>query len=568
MNLLSENCSDVIAAVDTIRPCELLTYSNPTEWNGSAIPTSLSLVNATPWRKMADEFRRREDEEEERPPFETMLLSILMCSCILTTTVGNLLVVLSVLTYPPLKCSPQNHFLVSLACADLAVALLVMPWHVVTFASGGRWPFGGALCHAWLTCDILTCTSSILHLCVIALDRYNAIHDPIRYAVKRTRRRILAKIAVVWATSAVISVPPLIGWNNGSAGDSLYDAVERRCHFTDEKGFVVYSALGSFFIPLMAMSFLYVKIFLATRARLRARVRSMHAGPSRRLGQPSPRDPDGAHATTVEPCPTPKIKPQSTLEAGSCHTTPNGSGQIPKVEINSSPEIEDRTRRKTGSLPLRETTSNPTSTAAGNCSTPEIGVEMTQSAVISESTSRGKSHGAAKTGNRLKSAVSINTRPVFSNTVVSDRPTHSAAVLRNAVTTDPDVVQRSVVQFLCCERRFRRVGEDATERSQVSRFIEARHRLSLSRERRAARTAGIVVGAFVACWLPFFLVYLIFPFCDRCAATAGDGVVRLVVWLGYLNSSLNPIIYTVFNVDFRTAFKNILLCRGKGTRVR
>lgn len=560
MNLLSdstpaENCSDVIA-VETIRPCEL-SYSNTTECNESVFPTFASLVNATPWGK-ADEFQT--PDPEERSTVETMLISILMCACILTTTVGNILVVLSVLTYPPLKCLPQNHFLVSLACADLAVAILVMPWHVVTLTSGGSWPFGVALCHAWLTCDILTCTSSILHLCVIALDRYNAIHDPIRYAVKRTLRRILIKIAAVWVTSVFISVPPLIGWNNGSAGDSLYDAAEQRCHFTDEKGFVIYSALGSFFIPLVVMSFLYVKIFLATRARLRARVQSLHAGPSRRLDQPAPRKPDDA-LETVE-LPTPKVKAQSTLEAGSCHTTSNGSGQIPKVETSCITETGDRAIQKTGNFPSRETTSNPTS---GNPSTPEI-VDQTTDTVIGESTLKTKSCGTAETGNRLKSEVSLSTKSLFSNNVVND--THSAVERRNVVATDPEV-RRSIVQFLCCERKFYRVGEDATERSQVSRFIEARYRLSLTRERRAARTAGIVVGAFVVCWMPFFLVYLILPFCDRCATSVGDGVVRLVVWLGYLNSSLNPIIYTVFNVDFRTAFKNILLCLcHKVTKVR
>ena len=29
-------------------------------------------------------------------------------------------------------------------------------------------------------------------------------------------------------------------------------------------------------------------------------------------------------------------------------------------------------------------------------------------------------------------------------------------------------------------------------------------------------------------------------------------------WLGYSNSALNPVIYTVFNKDFRRAFKRIL----------
>ena len=48
------------------------------------------------------------------------------------TVVGNILVVVAVFSYRPLK-KVQNYFLVSLAASDLAVAIVVMPLHVVKF---------------------------------------------------------------------------------------------------------------------------------------------------------------------------------------------------------------------------------------------------------------------------------------------------------------------------------------------------------------------------------------------------------------------------------------------------
>uniref|UniRef100_A0A915K1W5 G-protein coupled receptors family 1 profile domain-containing protein n=1 Tax=Romanomermis culicivorax TaxID=13658 RepID=A0A915K1W5_ROMCU len=102
------------------------------------------------------------------------------------TIVGNILVVLSIFTYKPLH-KVQNYFLVSLAAADLSVALLVMPLHIAKFLLG-RWVFGLAVCQIWLTLDILTCTASILNLCAIALDRYWAITNPIDYCNKRTMK--------------------------------------------------------------------------------------------------------------------------------------------------------------------------------------------------------------------------------------------------------------------------------------------------------------------------------------------------------------------------------------------
>ncbi|KAL3200885.1 hypothetical protein MRX96_013145 [Rhipicephalus microplus] len=128
------------------------------------------------------------------------------------TVVGNVLVICSVFNHRPLR-TVQNVFLVSLALADIAVALLVMPFNVA-YSIMGRWVFGLHFCELWLTCDVLCCTASILNLCAIALDRYWAIHDPINYAQKRTLRRVLLSIFLVWVISALISVPPLIGWND------------------------------------------------------------------------------------------------------------------------------------------------------------------------------------------------------------------------------------------------------------------------------------------------------------------------------------------------------------------
>ncbi|XP_045486164.1 octopamine receptor beta-3R [Pieris rapae] len=78
-------------------------------------------------------------------------------------------------------------------------------------------------------------------------------------------------------------------------------------------------------------------------------------------------------------------------------------------------------------------------------------------------------------------------------------------------------------------------------------------------EHKAARTLGIIVGAFLLCWLPFFLWYVITNVCgDPCATP--DAVVGALFWVGYFNSALNPLIYAYFNRDFRDAFKNTLQC--------
>ena len=78
------------------------------------------------------------------------------------------------------------------------------------------------------------------------------------------------------------------------------------------------------------------------------------------------------------------------------------------------------------------------------------------------------------------------------------------------------------------------------------------------RERKAARTLAIVTGTFIVCWLPFFIVETIRPFCAEPQCTYPSLLISVIVWLGYINSLLNPVIYTIFNPDFRAAFNKLL----------
>lgn len=90
---------------------------------------------------------------------------------------------------------------------------------------------------------------------------------------------------------------------------------------------------------------------------------------------------------------------------------------------------------------------------------------------------------------------------------------------------------------------------------------------SSKRERKAAKTLAIITGAFVVCWMPFFVIALILPICGE-ACEVSPVIISLFLWLGYFNSTLNPILYTIFNQDFRNAFKRILCGRRNSVRRR
>lgn len=100
-----------------------------------------------------------------------------------------------------------------------------------------------------------------------------------------------------------------------------------------------------------------------------------------------------------------------------------------------------------------------------------------------------------------------------------------------------------------------------------SRFTQ-RHGRRLAAEYKTAKSLGVVTGAFVICWLPFFLTSLSYQYCESCQINIDSipAITSAVKWLHYLNSCLNPIIYAFLNPTFKLAFRNLIrrMC-GKGS---
>ncbi|KAI5087604.1 5-hydroxytryptamine receptor 4-like [Silurus meridionalis] len=85
-----------------------------------------------------------------------------------------------------------------------------------------------------------------------------------------------------------------------------------------------------------------------------------------------------------------------------------------------------------------------------------------------------------------------------------------------------------------------------------------KHRNYLRREKKAAKTLGIIMGVFILFWLPFFTVNIVDPFIEYQTTSV---IWDIFLWLGYINSSLNPFLYGFFNRSFRRAFLMIMGCR-------
>ncbi|XP_019357658.1 PREDICTED: D(1)-like dopamine receptor, partial [Gavialis gangeticus] len=187
---------------------------------------------------------------------------------VLGTLLGNALVCAAVLRCRRLRARLTNWFVLSLAAADLCVGALVMPWRAVTELAGGAWLFGSRFCDTWVAFDIMCSTASILHLCLISLDRYWAIASPFRYQRGMTRCLAATMIAVAWALSLLISfVPVQLHWHRaGGDGDA---GPLPRCDTRLNRPYAVTSSLVSFYIPVAVVIATYARIYRIARAQIR-----------------------------------------------------------------------------------------------------------------------------------------------------------------------------------------------------------------------------------------------------------------------------------------------------------
>lgn len=139
-----------------------------------------------------------------------IIASIFATLLMIVIVVGNMLVIIAIATEKALK-NIQNWFIASLAVADFFLGLVIMPFSLANEIMG-YWIFGYWWCDIHSAMDVLLCTASIMNLCLISLDRFWSITQAVDYLKKRTPARAALMIALVWLLSALVCIPPLLGW--------------------------------------------------------------------------------------------------------------------------------------------------------------------------------------------------------------------------------------------------------------------------------------------------------------------------------------------------------------------
>ncbi|XP_065092403.1 octopamine receptor beta-2R [Ochlerotatus camptorhynchus] len=189
-----------------------------------------------------------------------VLKASIMMFIIVAAIFGNLLVIISVKRHRKLRVI-TNYFVVSLAMADIMVAMMAMTFNFSVQITGS-WKFGSFMCDVWNSLDVYFSTASILHLCCISVDRYYAIVKPLKYPISMTKRVVAVMLLNTWISPALLSfVPIFAGWYTTDKHKEDVRKNPDSCLFIVNKPYAVISSSISFFIPCTIMVFTYFQIF-------------------------------------------------------------------------------------------------------------------------------------------------------------------------------------------------------------------------------------------------------------------------------------------------------------------
>uniref|UniRef100_UPI00398F4BDF 5-hydroxytryptamine receptor 2A n=1 Tax=Pristiophorus japonicus TaxID=55135 RepID=UPI00398F4BDF len=87
---------------------------------------------------------------------------------------------------------------------------------------------------------------------------------------------------------------------------------------------------------------------------------------------------------------------------------------------------------------------------------------------------------------------------------------------------------------------------------------------SISNEQKASKVLGIVFFLFVVMWCPFFVTNVMSVICIKvCDKELIEELLSIFVWVGYISSGINPLVYTLFNKTYRSAFSRYIHCQYK-----
>lgn len=175
--------------------------------------------------------------------------------------IGNFVSILALSRSKRLR-NPTTAFIVNLCVADLLFCCFSMPLSAITFIEK-NWPYGDFLCQLFPLVRYSNGAVSLFSVIAITVNRYILIVHPKIYPTVYTKRNMAIMISLIWLTSVLLLLPPLLGvW--GTLG---YDPYVGTCTILQKNGFSpkmpIY--ITGFALTSIIFAFCYLRIYVVVR---------------------------------------------------------------------------------------------------------------------------------------------------------------------------------------------------------------------------------------------------------------------------------------------------------------
>ncbi len=335
------------------------------------------------------------------------------------------------------------------------------------------------------------------------------------YATKRTPARVLILICIIWVTSILISSSHLFPIFRDPRGRAL-----DQCHLIGNVPYTIISTVGAFYIPLIGMCIIYWKIFQAAKFRIRRKAFNTNAPTSPTLSHHRHDTGSSSPTLTVNQIRSPLNRLKFKKKNHYVNHHPNDIEPDNLSTRSSTASHHNDYQLK----PLKKT------------------IYPLIKKKLSENNIHQQANDSVPSMRRTRTSTFSNDLALPVNTINNPLAASNSSLPPSPRLNDTHIIITHTNNTIVTK----------------SPIAVSRKKIDIKRERKATKVLGVVMGCFILCWLPFFIEETI---CGIFHLTINEKIISVLTWLGYLNSLLNPVIYTIFAPDFRQAFGKILFGR-------